>query len=720
MKSSAFTSSHLVAEHNLETAVMARKRCSSFYSITGLCLITFIFAMIGFHWLAPSWAGSALARNLPAELQSHEVVTMLIDSPHSEPRDSNCTFHNFTCLEVYHCGYDDKTVISLYIYPIQKYYDEQGVDITPPMSREFEEVLRVISRSPYYSKDPETACMLIPSVDLLNQNLIKPHQVSRILAGLKWWNKGKNHLLFNMLPGAAPSYVNYLDVNTSKAMVASGGFSSTTYRRTFDITIPVYNPLLEGVDLPIKSHLETRKWLLLSSQFGLNPVYKSAIKAAAASDNSVLVLDRCSGTPLNYSIRCDQQGNEYPYPAILQEATFCLVVRGNRLGQPTLMDTMMAGCIPVVVADGYLMPFHEVLDWTRAAVHLNEEHLSNVLDVLKNFSLERIHDMRRQVHFFWQSYFKSLTDITLATLQIVNDRVFPFNARTYDQWNELLNPNAIKNPLFLPLRAPKNLGFTAVILTYDRVDSLFQVVRQVGKVPSLAKIIVVWNNQEILPPPMSQWPNTGKPIKVIITKYNRLSNRFYPYDEIETECILALDDDIVMLTPDEMEFGYEVWREHPDRLVGYPSRLHLWQNDTQSYSYESEWMNAISMVLTGAAFHHKYFSYMYTYGMPGNLKQWVDEHINCEDIAMNFLVTNVTGKAPLKVVPRKKFKCPECVKEMLSADISHMVERSECINFFVQLYGAMPLRPIEFRADPVLFKDKIPGILKKYMDLGTL
>ena len=34
--------------------------------------------------------------------------------------------------------------------------------------------------------------------------------------------------------------------------------------------------------------------------------------------------------------------------------------------------------------------------------------------------------------------------------------------------------------------------------------------------------------------------------------------RFYPYDEIETEAILALDDDITMLTTDEIEFGYEV------------------------------------------------------------------------------------------------------------------------------------------------------------------
>ena len=38
--------------------------------------------------------------------------------------------------------------------------------------------------------------------------------------------------------------------------------------------------------------------------------------------------------------------------------------------------------------------------------------------------------------------------------------------------------------------------------------------------------------------------------------------RFFPYDEIETECIFAIDDDIIMLTPDEMEFGYEVSRCH--------------------------------------------------------------------------------------------------------------------------------------------------------------
>ena len=74
----------------------------------------------------------------------------------------------------------------------------------------------------------------------------------------------------------------------------------------------------------------------------------------------------------------------------------------------------------------------------------------------------------------------------------------------------------------------------------------------------------------------------------------------------------------------------------------------------------------------------------------------------------------------LQVVPRKKFKCPECVKEMLSASSSHMVHRSACINMFIELYGGMPLKPIEFRADPLLYKDNLPGVLRKFRDLGTL
>lgn len=47
-------------------------------------------------------------------------------------------------------------------------------------------------------------------------------------------------------------------------------------------------------------------------------------------------------------------------------------------------------------------------------------------------------------------------------------------------------------------------------------------------------------------------------MKIVQTTANKLSNRFFPYKEIETEAILSLDDDILMLTLDEIEFGFQV------------------------------------------------------------------------------------------------------------------------------------------------------------------
>lgn len=57
---------------------------------------------------------------------------------------------------------------------------------------------------------------------------------------------------------------------------------------------------------------------------------------------------------------------------------------------------------------------------------------------------------------------------------------------------------------------------------------------------------------------------------------------------------------------------------------------------------------------------------------------------------------------------------------MLSADLTHMVERTQCINEFTRQFGQMPLKLVEFRADPVLFKDKFPNKLKRFNNVGSL
>lgn len=116
-------------------------------------------------------------------------------------------------------------------------------------------------------------------------------------------------------------------------------------------------------------------------------------------------------------------------------------------------------------------------------------------------------------------------------------------------------------------------------------------------------MIVVWNSPN--PPTVGiKWPEIGVDILVIKSKRNSLNNRFLPFDEIKTDAILSLDDD-VSLRHDEIIFAFRVWRETRDRIVGFPARYHSWDAEHGSFLYNSNYTCEFSMVLTGAAFFHK-------------------------------------------------------------------------------------------------------------------
>ncbi|KAF2354728.1 Exostosin C-terminal [Trinorchestia longiramus] len=625
-----------------------------------------------------------------------ESVVVHSNGANLTPSVHSC--HHHSCFDVYRCGRTHHSHITVYVYPMAHYIDEDEVEINP-ISKEFLEIVEAVVNSRYYTSDPRDACVFFPTIDMLNENNLRKDMIGRALSGLKYWNEGSNHLLFNFLPGSAPHFVPRLGVERGKALVAGAGFSSHTYRRNFDISLPVFNPAYN--DRPItKNTIEDRPWYFVSSQVNIHREYYDELLAQVPQDpmqRDLLLLHLCSESVLQRLQRRDTvasaasgAGNAvtfsklqyrcrgeqvFPYPQVLEESQFCLVSRGGRLGQAVLYDALRAGCVPVVVADTLVLPLSQVLDWRVASVQLYEDDLPELLTLLKrDVSSDRLRQLQRQVVWLYSRYFSSVGKLAVTALDLLNERVFPLQRRPRHLWirDPLTLPS--DNPLFLPLTAPASEGFTAVVLTYDRLDSLQQVIQTLSRVPSCKKVLVVWNNQKKDPP--ATLSVGSLPVEVVRPPENRLSNRFFPYNEITTQAILSLDDDINMMTPDELEFGYQVWREFPDRLVGYPSRNVIWSNTSHSWKYDSEWTNEVSMVLTGAAFYHKYWSHVYTTELLPLLRDWVDQHMNCEDIAMNFLVANRTGKAPVKVTPRKKFKCSTCSAGDLSATEAHMLERS--------------------------------------------
>ena len=119
----------------------------------------------------------------PLRLPSASPIQIHPESENASPRQELCTFH--TCLDVYYCGYSDNTRISVYVYPLHEFVDKMGATLLLPMSKEFYEIVEAVMESPFYTHDPDTACLFVPVVDVLNQNKVRLKETSQSLAALE-------------------------------------------------------------------------------------------------------------------------------------------------------------------------------------------------------------------------------------------------------------------------------------------------------------------------------------------------------------------------------------------------------------------------------------------------------------------------------------------------------------------------------------------------------
>ena len=109
-------------------------------------------------------------------------VVIPSDAPLSEGRNPHCSYYD--CFNVYRCGHRGSNKILVYVYPLKKYVDEKGILVGSQMSKEFYFILKTIADSKYYTPNPEEACILVPSIDTLNQNRFRTMETSIALASL--------------------------------------------------------------------------------------------------------------------------------------------------------------------------------------------------------------------------------------------------------------------------------------------------------------------------------------------------------------------------------------------------------------------------------------------------------------------------------------------------------------------------------------------------------
>ncbi|KAM0755306.1 nucleotide-diphospho-sugar transferase [Meredithblackwellia eburnea MCA 4105] len=274
--------------------------------------------------------------------------------------------------------------------------------------------------------------------------------------------------------------------------------------------------------------------------------------------------------------------------------------------------------------------------------------------------------------------------------------------------------------------------FTVVIVSFMRIDTIVKIAKHLQHSNYVKEIVVAWNNIENpCPPELDELPW----VKCFQQEANLVHNRFGIWPEVSTEAVLHYDDDL--LAPIEhLEAAFQIWRSHPDQVVGFEPRVIVGGAEPAPFptgcQYKFKLHDGYFDVVIGKLFFVSR-TYMRAY-FENERVVALSSRAPCEDIAMSFLAAHLSTLptyAPFKPtvpLPRPPILFKSNLTEIssklfagLSQGISSTVwreERHSCVQELVNIFdGKTPGKQKSFfELDPVkrrVYKMHVEGILKE-------
>ncbi|KAH7514195.1 hypothetical protein FEM48_Zijuj11G0062900 [Ziziphus jujuba var. spinosa] len=90
----------------------------------------------------------------------------------------------------------------------------------------------------------------------------------------------------------------------------------------------------------------------------------------------------------------------------MKTSKYCICPMGFEVNSPRIIEAIYYECVPVIIADNFVLPFAEVLDWSSFSVVVAEKDIPKLKEILLAIPLRRYLTMQinvkmAQKHFIW-------------------------------------------------------------------------------------------------------------------------------------------------------------------------------------------------------------------------------------------------------------------------------------------------------------------------------
>nr|CAB3244015.1 probable glycosyltransferase At5g11130 [Phallusia mammillata] len=96
------------------------------------------------------------------------------------------------------------------------------------------------------------------------------------------------------------------------------------------------------------------------------------------------------------------------YMEYLRKSKFCLVVRGREVWSPRLVESLFAGCVPVILSNHYHLPLQGIVDWNQFSIIVPENEVADLKQILHRVTSQQLLEMQAKItsvyqHFVWNN-----------------------------------------------------------------------------------------------------------------------------------------------------------------------------------------------------------------------------------------------------------------------------------------------------------------------------
>lgn len=246
------------------------------------------------------------------------------------------------------------------------------------------------------------------------------------------------------------------------------------------------------------------------------------------------------------------------------------------------------------------------------------------------------------------------------------------------------------------------LGFSIITISFEKrvtVLNTFLNFTLFNPPKSLIEIVISWGseNETIIREIVQRYKMLSIKNNILlrysISNDKTLSRKFRDAVSIKTGTVLAIDDDI-LIPPENVEYGFEIWKKHPTQLVGYLARYMTitkakfpGQFDNLTYDVPGSF-DRIRLVLTNVAFVSRRLALAYYEPKNEKVLKIVHEMNNCEDILMNFVAMDESNLSAVFIL--RNYEHIGFDGLSTTHRNKHFKNRTICVNKFYHFFGRYP------------------------------